>query len=177
MTFLSRSFNSSAVEPHRSYRAYLRAPPAKAPKFARLRQLASRSLRGRRPKGFRRLATSEHVLPHGIRDDLPGYEESERRNAAEGQPPSDDLWIFKDPDIRLTVVDTHGQGCSSQNFQSRWEFLCFLRQQIDEITEERTKLERKVAALRHEVDSPTRRNAHRMELNERLQLHVAADGR
>ncbi|KAL8886427.1 MAG: hypothetical protein Q9215_005864, partial [Flavoplaca cf. flavocitrina] len=89
----------------------------------------------------------------------------------------DRVWDFNDLNINVTVKDAHGEGSSCQNFSSRWEFLSFLREQIDQIQDSRIKLEQRVAALRRDVDEARQKNAEEMELKELLQLHVEAERR
>ena len=84
MTLLWFLFNSSSAFPHRTYEAYLKDLRPKPHRFTKLWKLVSRSFRGRRPKGYYRLFPSEDVLPYGIPGDLPSYEETERREVAEG---------------------------------------------------------------------------------------------
>ena len=84
MTVLWFLFNSSSAFPHRTYEAYLKDPRSRPHRCTRLWKLVSRSFRGRRPKGYYRLPPSEDVLPYGIPDDLPSYEETERYDVAEG---------------------------------------------------------------------------------------------
>ncbi|KAL8981101.1 MAG: hypothetical protein Q9205_004013 [Flavoplaca limonia] len=87
------------------------------------------------------------------------------------------VWDFNDLNINVTVKDAHGEGSSCQNFSSRWEFLSFLREQIDQIQDSRIKLEQRVAALRRDVDEARQKNAEERELKELLQLHVEAERR
>lgn len=86
-----------------------------------------------------------------------------------------DLWRFKDPGIRLTVIDTLVDGRSSRNFSTLRDFLCFIRDQIDQVRAERIRLQRKVAALGQDPDEANQQNAEARELNELLQLHVDAE--
>ncbi|KAL9637440.1 MAG: hypothetical protein Q9204_001884 [Flavoplaca sp. TL-2023a] len=89
----------------------------------------------------------------------------------------DRVWDFNDLNINLTVKDAHGEGSSCQNFSSRWEFLSFLREQIDQIQDSRINLEQRVATLRRDVDGAKQQKAEARELKELLQLHVEAERR
>ncbi|KAL8998934.1 MAG: hypothetical protein Q9169_002153 [Polycauliona sp. 2 TL-2023] len=122
------------------------------------------------------MALSEKVLPYGIPDDLPNYEDSERHDAEKALDHlQDKMWNFEDLNINVTVVDASGDGLTSQNFETRWDFLRFLQDQLDQVTANRIELETRVAALRWEVDEAKRQNAEEKELNELLHLHVDAE--
>ncbi|KAI4274653.1 MAG: hypothetical protein LQ337_003787 [Flavoplaca oasis] len=132
------------------------------------------------------------MIPCVVYEDLPDYEDSEHRDAAEAssqpvgvfavrensftlQKTLHQIWDFNDLNINVTINDAHGEGSSCQNFSSRWEFLSFLRERIDQIQDSRVKLEQRVAALRCDVDEVKQQNAEARELKELLQLHVEAE--
>ena len=191
MAFLHCLLRSSSSKPHGSYKKYLHPCQAKNPLLENLRRLASRCFRGCPPRWYRQLAHSEMILPCVIYEDLPDYEDSGRRDAAgaSSQPVGvlccprklvlsstfvltshqrDGVWDFNDLNINVTIKDPHGDSLSSQNFSSRWGFLCFLREQIDQIQDNRVRLEQRVAALRRDVDEAKQQNAEARELKELL---------
>lgn len=104
MGFLHCLLKSSSSKPHRCYKKYLHPRQAKHPLLENLRRLASRCFRGRSPTGYRQLVRSEKMIPCVVYEDLPDYEDSEHRDAAEAS--SQPVGVFAVRENSFTLQKT-----------------------------------------------------------------------
>ncbi|KAL8671404.1 MAG: hypothetical protein Q9168_004095 [Polycauliona sp. 1 TL-2023] len=176
MGFLNCLPICSSSNPHRSYQKYLKPSRPKANPFTKIRKYASRFSRRYQSTKYSRLDPSEKTLPYGIPEDLPNYEDAERRDKAKAVDPSwEGDWRIRNLNIKHSVIDADGNVVGSQNFSTRWEFLQFFQDQVDQITVNRMKLEAQVADVRRDLDEAKQQNAEERELKQLLQLHVDAE--